>query len=166
MSIIIIYMCINGGMVFCSCVPENRVIDLSTTGSITIDSDSSKLLLGGGQEGELYYSSSNYIVIDDVGAGAIQIGTGSTDRLGINIDSMADVVDGRLVLPGLMRNQTHQVQRIGMFGTRVENRPVDGRGPIQSTRLVMLNRNRNCFRNGSHNREVPRIVVRVLARLS
>jgi len=59
-------------------------------------------------------------------------------------------VHGQLVLARLVSNHAEEVNRIGMIRLDREDLPVDRLGSLHSPALVVLDRNRKCFRNRHH----------------
>ena len=54
------------------------------------------------------------------------------------------------MLAHLVRNHAQQMERVGMIRLGRENLPIDLLGSLQPTALMVLDCNRQCFRNCCH----------------
>ena len=67
-------------------------------------------------------------------------------------DRALDVLDGHLVLAHLGGHHTKQMDRIGMIRLHSEDLPIDLLGDLQPAASMVLDRNRQRFRNRCHSR--------------
>jgi hypothetical protein len=61
-----------------------------------------------------------------------------------------DVLDGDTVMAGLCVEEAQRVQGTRVVWFSLEDPAIDRLGGLQPTGLVVLNRDRECFRNGCH----------------
>ena len=66
------------------------------------------------------------------------------------LDRPGDVLDGGLVVAGLVREHSQQVQGVGMGRLDRKNPAIDRLGGLQSAGLVVLDRRGQCFGKGCH----------------
>ena len=78
-------------------------------------------------------------------------------RVPLQPDRAANIFDGSLVLAHLGGNHAEKMERVGVIRLDRKNLPIDLLGSLQSTGLMVLNGNRQCFENCCHLR--PRQAV-------
>ncbi len=65
-------------------------------------------------------------------------------------DRPSNVIDGNLMLARLIRNHAEEMPRIGLIRHDRKNLPVDLLGSLQAAGLMVLDRDRQRFRNRCH----------------
>ena len=70
--------------------------------------------------------------------------------IGIEYDRAREVVGRRGVPAALMRQGTHQVQRVRVLGLGLQNLPADAFGVVQAAGAVMLDCRLQGFGRGAH----------------
>src|SRR5947199_121183 len=65
----------------------------------------------------------------------------------VQLDCPTNVLDGNVMLPALVRYYAEQMERIGMVRISRNNLPIGLLCSLQFARLMMAERNRECFRD-------------------